>query len=46
MTKGIRCRLGIHAWKRQRNDAGQGYRTCTRCGLDDDPGSRSSVAGG
>jgi hypothetical protein len=34
------CRLGLHGWRKQYNEQGQMYRTCRRCGKDDDPGSR------
>ena len=30
------CRLGIHKWQTHRNDEGQRYLTCLRCGKDSD----------
>ncbi|WP_169064305.1 hypothetical protein [Geodermatophilus dictyosporus] len=38
----LRCRLGLHAWRPQRNEQGQGYLRCARCGKDDDRGARIS----
>ena len=36
MPKTLKCRLGMHLWRVHRNDQGQRYRTCERCGKDDD----------
>jgi len=46
MPKALRCRLGMHLWRLHRNDQGQRYRTCERCGKDDDPGGRVTMPGG
>ena len=35
-TKGIRCRLGIHSWETLRNDDGEAYVECRRCGAEGD----------
>jgi hypothetical protein len=35
-TKPLLCRLGIHSWEDHRNDEGQRYVTCRRCGRDGD----------
>jgi hypothetical protein len=40
MAKSLRCRLGIHSWRKDHNDAGQMYLTCRRCGKNDDPQAR------
>ena len=34
--KDLRCRLGIHSWENHRNEEGQRYITCRRCGRDGD----------
>jgi hypothetical protein len=34
------CRVGLHGWRKVYNDRGEMYRTCHRCGVDDDPRSR------
>lgn len=46
MRKPMRCRLGMHAWRKLYNEQGQMYRTCQRCGQDDDPGGRITAVGG
>jgi len=40
MAKRLMCRLGLHLWQAEWNEAGQHYRRCARCGRDDDPVSR------
>jgi hypothetical protein len=32
MAKTLMCRLGRHDWKRKRNEEGQPYKECARCG--------------
>jgi hypothetical protein len=32
MAKDWRCRLSFHRYKRKRNDDGEVYQECTRCG--------------
>jgi hypothetical protein len=32
MATKLMCRLGRHDWKRKRNDEGQPYKECARCG--------------
>ena len=34
MRKPIRCRLGFHAWEPRKNEDGETYQACTRCGVD------------
>lgn len=46
MTNNLRCRLGMHQWRKQHNEQGQMYRVCAGCGKYDDPGSRRTVAPG
>jgi hypothetical protein len=46
MSRSLRCLLGMHTWRKRHNEQGQIYRTCQRCGKDDDPGSRITAAGG
>lgn len=46
MSKPLRCRFGLHRWRKNVNKEGQMYRTCTACGTDDDPGSRITAVGG
>lgn len=40
MATALLCRLGLHGWRKEFNEQGQMYRTCRRCGKDDDPGNR------
>jgi hypothetical protein len=35
-SKGMRCRLGIHSWETLRNDDGEAYLECRRCGAEGD----------
>jgi hypothetical protein len=46
MAKPWSCRLGMHQWKRQVNEAGEAYQHCERCGADDDPKSRITSLSG
>jgi hypothetical protein len=46
MSKSLRCVLGLHTWRKTHNEQGQMFRTCTRCGKDDDPGGRITAVGG
>jgi hypothetical protein len=46
MTKSLKCRVGLHSWKREHNQAGEPYRRCRLCGKDDDTASRVRAAGG
>ena len=41
----MRCLFGLHRWQKLHNENGQMYRTCSRCGKDDDPGSRITAVG-
>ncbi len=34
--RGLRCRLGFHSWGTMRNDAGERYSVCERCGKSDE----------
>ena len=36
MARPLRCRVGMHRWQRARNEAGESYRHCERCGKDGD----------
>jgi hypothetical protein len=42
--RSIGCRLGIHKWQTRRNDEGQRYLTCLRCGKDADKISLNDYA--
>ena len=35
-TKPLRCRIGFHSWENRRNDAGEPYIECRRCGTESD----------
>ncbi|NUR07162.1 MAG: hypothetical protein HOQ22_08965 [Nocardioidaceae bacterium] len=34
--KSLLCRVGIHRWEDRRNDDGEAYRLCLRCGAEGD----------
>jgi hypothetical protein len=33
--RGFWCAIGRHRWAREKNDDGEAYRRCRRCGKDD-----------
>ena len=32
----LRCRVGVHSWDHRRNDEGDAYIVCRRCGKESD----------
>jgi hypothetical protein len=46
MATALLCRLGMHSWRKVYNDQSEMYRTCRRCGKDDDPRGRITAVGG
>lgn len=45
MAKTLMCRLGRHDWKRKRNEEGQPYKECARCGKCTSLGGGGNSAG-
>jgi hypothetical protein len=43
MVMGLLCRISGHRWQHRRNPDGEDYRTCRRCGKDDDYSGVESV---
>ena len=35
-AKSLRCRIGVHSWEHRRNDDGEAYLECRRCGQEGD----------
>ncbi len=35
-AKSLRCRVGVHSWETRRNDDGEAYVVCRRCGKESD----------
>ena len=36
MAKSMLCRIGVHSWENHRNDDGEPYVECRRCGAEGD----------
>jgi hypothetical protein len=45
-TRPLLCRFGMHSWENRRNDEGQRYVTCRRCGKDGDKIVLNETTGG
>ena len=45
-SKRLLCRVGIHSWEDHRNDEGQPYVTCRRCGKDGEKITLNETTGG
>ena len=45
-NKNFLCRLGIHSWENHRNEEGQRYIVCARCGKESDKITLNDNVGG
>lgn len=47
MAKSLLCRIGWHKWRTEKNDSGEQYVTCRRCGkFDNGPGVTPPIGAG